>query len=66
MEKISKLAQVRKSKGLTQEKLSELSGIHRVLIARYESGNIKPSVDSLVKLAGALHVPVDDLIEKAG
>ena len=66
MKKISRIAEFRKSRGLTQERLAEMAGLHRVLIARYEAGITKPSVDSLVKIAGALHVTVDDLIEKAG
>ena len=63
---ISKLAQVRKAQGLSQERLAELSGVHRVSIARIESGEISPNVRTLEKLADALKVTVGELIEKAG
>ena len=62
--KISKLASIRKAQGLTQERLSELSGVHRVLIARYESGRLTPTARNLVRLSNALNVPVDELIDK--
>ena len=57
---------VRKAKGMTQRKLSFLSGVHRVSIARYETGKVSPNIRALEKLAGALGVSVDDLIGKAG
>ena len=66
VDKISKLAQVRKEHGLSQERLAELSGVHRVTIARIESGEISPNVRTLEKLSGAMEVPVTELIEKAG
>ena len=65
VDKISKLAQVRKEHGLSQERLAELSGVHRVTIARIESGEISPNVRTLEKLSGAMEVPVTELIEKA-
>lgn len=64
--RISKLAELRKANNLTQEQLSELSGVHRVLIARYETGVISPNVRNLKKLADVLGVPVDELIDRKG
>lgn len=58
----SKLAEIRKSKGMTQRKLSYLSGVHRVSIARYETGRVSPTVRVLEKLADALGVPIDEII----
>lgn len=63
---ISKLAQVRKAQGLSQERLAEISGVHRVSIARIESGEISPNIRTLERLATALGVTVNELIEKAG
>lgn len=63
---ISRLADVRKDRGLTQETLSELSGVHRVTIARYESGVTSPTIRTLEKLAKQLGVPVEDLIDRKG
>ena len=64
---IARLAQVRQSKGLTQEQLSAATGVHRVTIARIETGEVSPKVETLKRLADALGVLVDDLIDrKAG
>lgn len=64
--KISRLAEVRKTKGLSQEKLAAISGVHRVTIARIESGKISPNICTLEKLSSALKVKVGELIERAG
>ena len=66
MNEISKLAEVRKTKGLSQEGLAKISGVHRVTIARIESGKISPNVCTLEKLSSALKVTVGELIERAG
>ena len=62
---ISKLAQVRKAQGLSQAQLAEISGVHRVTIARIETWEISPNIRTLEKLADALRVTVTELIEKA-
>ena len=54
-ESITKLAKVRKTQGLTQRKLAVMSGVHRVLIAKYETGVISPNVRNLKRLADALN-----------
>lgn len=56
------LRKIRKRKGLTQEQLAQLSHIHRVSIARYETGKVKPNVDCLKRLAIALDVTTDELL----
>ena len=64
---IIRLAEIRKSKGLSQDQLSKLSGVGRVTIARIETGKISPNLQTLEKLAAALGVCVCELImEKAG
>ena len=50
---------------MTQERLAELTGIHRVTIARYESGDVSPTARNLLKLSDVLRVPVDKLIDRA-
>ena len=56
---------IRESKGLTQEQLSEISGIHRVTIAKYESTDCGMTVDSAQRLANALDCTIDDLMKPA-
>ena len=66
METISKLAQARKAKGLSQDRLAELSGVSRVTISRIESGKESPRVQTVFRLARVLKVRVTDILEKAG
>ena len=58
-----KLREIRKAKKMTQGELSRISGIHRVTIAKYENGRMCPTLDNAIKLATALGVTVDDLID---
>lgn len=62
--KIARLAEVRQSKGMTQEQLAAATGVHRVTIARIETGEISPKATTLKKLADALGVLMDDLMEQ--
>ena len=57
------MAKVRKAKGLTQRKLSYLSGVHRVSIARYETGRVSPNVRVLEKLANVQASLLEEAIE---
>ncbi|XCH79218.1 MAG: helix-turn-helix transcriptional regulator [Candidatus Dehalobacter alkaniphilus] len=66
---VSKLAEIvktkREEKGLTQDKLSDLTGINRVLIGRIERENFIPSIAQLESLAHTLEFEVVDMfIEK--
>ena len=63
---IAKLREIRKARGMTQEQLAKVSGIHRITIARYETGKIDSTLQNAEKLANALCVTVDDLIGKEG
>lgn len=56
-----KLQQIRKSKGLTQEKLAEIAGVHEKHISKLELGTYKPSFDTLNKIVTALGLNVDDV-----
>jgi len=63
---VSNLKEIRKAKGMTQAQLAEAAKIHRILIAKYETGRVDPTLNSAEKLASALGVTVDELIGKAG
>lgn len=65
--KIARLAEVRQAKGMTQEQLAAATGVHRVTIARIETGAASPNAETLKRLADALGVRMDDLMtEEAG
>lgn len=52
---------IRKERGLTQEQLGWASGIYQTTIARIESGERKPTLPTIFKLAGGLGVPPAEL-----
>lgn len=58
----NRLREVRLSKGLTQEKLSEIVGIGLRNYQYYEQGKHVPSFDILIKLANALEISIDYLV----
>lgn len=49
---------------MTQEKLAAASGVCRVTIARIERGSTSPKVETFRRLANALGVPLDELVDK--
>ena len=57
-----RLAALRKARGLTQQGLGDLSGVHMMQVHRYESGASQPSLDVLRKLTVALRVSADELL----
>ena len=60
----SRLAFLRKEKGVSQTELAKDAGIHANVLGRYERGEASPSVEMAAKLADALGVSLDYLIGK--
>lgn len=56
----STIRDLRKSQGLSQEKLAEKAGLHRTYIGALERGEKSPTVDTLVKIVLALNVSLND------
>ena len=64
---MSNLKKIREAVGLSQNKLATLSGVSNRMIQHYEQGvkDInKAQVETVYKLAKALKVNIEDLIEK--
>ena len=57
------LQQLRTRRGWTQAALAERAGVHRVTIARLETGTRRPGLDVLEALAKALRVKITDLLK---
>ena len=57
------LKQARINAGLTQKQLGEKCGMADSAIRKYESGKIKPKIETLKKIAAALNVSVIDLAD---
>ena len=53
----------RKELGLTQSELGKRAGISQPNITRFESGNYNPSLEFLVKIAGAMGKKVKVVLE---
>ena len=55
--------QYRKELGLTQSELGKRAGISQPNITRFESGNYNPSLEFMVKIAGAMGKKVKVTLE---
>lgn len=58
----TRLAGIRKQRGLTQQALADRSGAHVTQIRRYEAGSSAPTLDVLRNLAIALNTSADSLL----
>jgi transcriptional regulator with XRE-family HTH domain len=56
-----RLRTLRRERGLSQRQLAELVGCETMLISRYERGTGLPKMETLVTLAHALRVSLDEL-----
>lgn len=57
-----KIRTVRKDAGLTQTQLAERIGVTKQNVHLYETGKINPRIETVVKFAEALKVPVEYLL----
>ena len=58
-----KIKELRESKGISQYRLAELTGINRSTINRYENGSIqKISFDNLLRICEALEIDIKGII----
>ena len=62
----SNLKFIREQKGLSKNKLGEMTGVNQSTIGRWETGEIKPTIDNVVDLMNALGMPIDELGEFLG
>ena len=59
----STIAELRKSKGMSQEVLSGLAGLDRTHYSKIERGLRSPTIDTLFKIAHALDMPPHEIVE---
>ncbi len=57
-----KLRETRKKKGISQEKLAELAGLHRTYISSVERGERNVTIETIQKCAEALGVSMAKLM----
>ena len=58
------MVRMRKAKGLSQEELAEAIDSSRVMIGKYEREEVVPSVEVAKKIADALEVTLDFLVDE--
>jgi len=58
------LRATRKEKGISQEELAAIAGLHRTYVGAIERGERNVSIDNIERLAVALHLDVLDLLAR--
>jgi transcriptional regulator with XRE-family HTH domain len=61
----SRIKQVRKAKGFSQEELAEMAEVSSKYLSSIERGNENPTLDTFIKLAQALDVEFFELFHYA-
>ena len=61
----AKIKEIRMSRGFTQKKLAEKSGLAEITIRQYENEKREPKIDALIKIASALNVTVISFLDGA-
>ena len=56
------LRNLRQARGISQERLAELAGLHRTYVSSVERGARNISIDNIARLAKALDVSPDKLL----
>lgn len=60
-----RIAAIRRDRGYNQEELAEMANLHRVTLAKYETGTVEPGAFALSRIADALGVTTDELLCRA-
>lgn len=58
----SRLTEIRKKNGLTQEQLSEMLDVSRQSVHKWENGSVLPNMDNIERLCEVFHVSSDYFI----
>ena len=58
------LQRLRREKGLSQEELADLAGIHQTYLSGVERGKRNPTVSVLQRIAEALGSDIEDLVQR--
>ena len=55
---------MRKARGMSQEELADVAGLHRTYVGAIERGERNVSIDNMERLAAALRLDVLDLLTR--
>lgn len=59
-----RLRQIRQIRGLSQEELADMAGLHRTYVGSVERSERNVSIDNMERLAIALEVDITELLRK--
>jgi transcriptional regulator with XRE-family HTH domain len=59
-----RLRQIRQIRGLSQEELADMAGLHRTYVGSVERSERNVSIDNMERLAKALEVDITALLKK--
>ncbi len=59
----NKIRQLRKAKGLSQERLAEKAGLTQQHVSLIEKGSFLPGMSTISRIAKVFNVPIDDLAD---
>jgi transcriptional regulator with XRE-family HTH domain len=59
-----RLRQLRQTRGLSQEELADMAGLHRTYVGSVERSERNVSIDNMERLAKALEVDITELLRK--
>ncbi len=60
---IEKIVEIRKSKGMSRYRLSQLTGISESTLLRYENGDIKKaSFENIMKICKVLEIDIKEIM----
>jgi len=62
---MEQIRRIRRSRGLSQDRLAELSGVDQSSLSLIETGRRTPTIDTLARLADALGVEMADFFPRA-
>ena len=62
----NRLRELRQAKGISQEALADLAGLHRTYVSSVERGERNISLQNIDRLASALEVSLADLMPTQG
>lgn len=60
----AKIAAIREAKGISKNKIAELSGLSWAAVMRIEKGERIPSISTLMRLAAVLEIDLADLVRE--
>lgn len=61
-----RLARLRRERGFTQKELAEKTGLIQALVSDYERDKLRLNADMILRIATALEISTDDLLQPAG